>query len=133
MFRYRLGASEERSVSLTLEELRHARPAQGYGRAGRGSSSLFGAYRRFVLLELFVAAQLVRYVVPAVFYGLHRRRDVDFAGHVAGDRCIEDDLLVALVRGDAQVEDHVRRVERILDGTEIVLGGLLAHSCLGPV
>ena len=74
--------------------------------------------------QLLVPAQLVGDLVPARLDDLlHRlRRLVDLAGEELGDRRVEHHLLVVLVLRHAQVEHHVRAVEAVLDGAQVVLG-----------
>src|SRR5215475_8930850 len=94
--------------------------------------SLFDAERGAIGLQLGVLAELVRDLVPARLDVRRRLVDVDLAGEQARDGGVEDDLLVALVLRHAQVEHHVRAVQAVLDGAEIVVCRRLAHASLLP-
>ena len=52
---------------------------------------------------------------------------VDLARQEARERLVEHDLLVFLVLRNAQIEDHVRAVQAVLDGAEVDLRLGLGH------
>jgi hypothetical protein len=85
-----------------------------------------------VELQLAVDADLLVEIFPAVEDRLDGLLFIELAGEVARDGLIEHDLLVLLVLRNAQVEDHVRAVQAVLDRAEIGISGDLAHACFFP-
>ena len=69
---------------------------------------------------------------PTGFDLFHGLFFVDFTRQQSGNRRIEHNLLVALIHRNSQVEHHVGTVKAGLDGAQIILGRLTAHSGLDP-
>src|SRR6185312_2702907 len=123
-------------VSLGVSGSRRAAPANDADgwrlpgaprRAGKEASlSALDAERALVELELALDPDLLVELVPAVKHGLDRLLLIDFTRQEARDRLVEHDLLILLVLRDAQVEDHVRAVETVLDRAKIAVSGHLA-------
>src|SRR3990172_11175541 len=125
---------------MAARSARPAGPAGGPGRRRAGSAARVAvksrprshAERAAIGLLLIVAPELVGDLVPPALDLRHRLLGRDLAGEHPVDGGVEHDLLVALVLRDAQVEHHVRAVQAVADGAEIVLGRLLAHPRLEP-
>src|SRR5687767_10499298 len=71
-------------------------------RADRGSARADGGLVDF---ELLLAADLVGELVPALLDGLYRGFLVDFPGQEAGNRLVQNHLLISLVLRNAQVQN----------------------------
>src|ERR1700722_10148413 len=98
----------------------------------RGEGSALDAERPLVELQLAVDADLLIEIVPAVEDRLDGLLSIELAGEVARDGLIEHDLLVLLVLRNAQIENHIRAIQAVLDRAEIGISGDLAHARVFP-